>query len=290
MNNLQNMCEGHNKILLKHDSTLKDTVTLQVFLTKLSSFEKTIEAKVDTTLYSFNENLASKFNSKLDKDEFNDKIRKKACNSELAEMQNEMDTLRTQIRTFGQVLERKADEEAKIPTPTLEELERLDRQKANKEEIEDLKQQISRLEQLIHRYDEESSDNDFSETYEDEESEEDVLSLEDIEEHSKPLQVKMEDIIEEKLDQDKDKKVVKEETKEKQENDNKEEEKEKPVEKEIKVIQEIIEPRTPKTIKSNKGFRNEEIETEQGIPEKSTFSKTIKAEIKLEKALEVTLL
>ena len=57
MNNLQNMYDNHNKVLLKHEEIIRDMVTTQIYETKTTSFEKTVDAKVDTALFQFNENL-----------------------------------------------------------------------------------------------------------------------------------------------------------------------------------------------------------------------------------------
>lgn len=85
-----NMFENHNKIILKHENMLREMVTMQVYLTKNESFQKAIDARVQTALFGFNETMAVQLAKKLNTDEFYDKIRGKASAGDLAGFQLEL--------------------------------------------------------------------------------------------------------------------------------------------------------------------------------------------------------
>jgi len=82
------------------------------------------------------------------------------------------------------VLEGKADDEEKIPGPTLKELEKLDASKAERYELDQLKEEVTRLENMLSRYNGDYNEGDYVDSFlEGEESEiEDVLSLGEVEE------------------------------------------------------------------------------------------------------------
>lgn len=52
-----NMYDNHNKIILKHENMLKDMLTIQVYSAKNDTFQKSIDARVQTSLFAFNETM-----------------------------------------------------------------------------------------------------------------------------------------------------------------------------------------------------------------------------------------
>lgn len=60
------------------------------------------------------------------------------------------------------VLEGKADEDTKIPAPTLMELQKLEMEKADRKELEHLKAEIERLDNIVQDLDEEIIEGEYS--------------------------------------------------------------------------------------------------------------------------------
>jgi hypothetical protein len=187
--NLQQMSESHNRIILKNESLIKDMMAISVYEVKNVTFKNEIETRVNTMLYSFNETLNKQLDLKINADEFYNKVRCKANMKVVSGLQLELSQQKEMIKRNKVALERKVDGEDQIPTPTLEEIARLDEQKASKIEVEQLRQEISRLEIIINRVDRGYSEGEgFSSRYEGEESEEEVLSLDNIDEVQKPTE------------------------------------------------------------------------------------------------------
>jgi hypothetical protein len=84
------MTETHNQIIYKHENMLKDMLTLQTYSMKNELFLKDIDAKVNSSLYGFNETLSKQLKTKVDLDEFNKRIREKAGVNELGALQLEL--------------------------------------------------------------------------------------------------------------------------------------------------------------------------------------------------------
>jgi hypothetical protein len=185
-------------------------------------------------------------------------------------------------------LERKADEEIKIPAPTLEELQKLDKNKANRIELDNLKQEVDRLEQLVARFDEEFTEGEgLDDSYfEGEESEdEDVLSLGEVDGLDKMKRDDHKEGVEE------DKVEEKEKQKENQEKENKEDENkddgkkedEKKEETQLEIIKEV---ETEKKLKLTEKPSENNIIAKLAEDKRQLFNKTVKVEIDIPKHLE----
>jgi hypothetical protein len=175
-------------------------------------------------------------------------------------------------------LERKADEEIKIPAPTLEELQKLDKNKANRIELDNLKQEVDRLEQLVARFDEEFTEGEgLDDSYfEGEESEdEDVLSLGEVDGLDKMKRDDHKEGVEE------DKVEEKEKQKENQEKENKEDEKKE--ETQLEIIKEV---ETEKKLKLTEKPSENNIIAKLAEDKRQLFNKTVKVEIDIPKQLE----
>jgi hypothetical protein len=248
--NLQQMSESHNRIILKNETLIKDMMTISIYEVKNVTFKNEIETRVDIKFHGFNEIINKQLDLKINADEFYNKIRSKANLKVVSGLQLELSQQKERIKRNEAALERKVDGEDKISTPTLEEISRLDEQKASKSEVEQLRQEISRLEIIINRLDHGYSEGEgFSSRYEGEESEEEVLSLDNIDEVPKPT------------------------------GDNEEPPKEEiPLETPKEEEEPIKEETKNKDLPQNKLGDIVEV-----VKEKAMFSKTVKIDIKLEK-------
>ncbi|CAI2387265.1 unnamed protein product [Moneuplotes crassus] len=292
MSNVEDIVDNHNKVLLNHDRMIKENSNVKISPGRI---ERTVLSKLDSAIAAFQTTISTLLKSKIEREEFYEKFREKASMAELGTIQLEVASQKTKIGLLNQAVERKADEEAKIPAPTLEELERLEKIKANKDEVEDLRLQIERLEGLIHKMEEEEySQEDYSESYEGEESEEDVISLEDIEEIPKPLPMKMDEIQEEKPEA-KSKEEKSDNLKIKQEKDPKNPDGKDQSNPKIELGElskitkkdqhiDLLNIQTPKeSTTKNVDLMHEKAESDKQTPSRSAFSKTMKYDFKPDK-------
>lgn len=263
------MCESHNGIILKHENILKDVLSMSVYLTKNESFQHEIDSKVDSALFMFTQSMNKQLVTKVEKDEFYDKIREKASMTDLATLQLELAQQKEQIKVMNQVLEQKADEEKKIPTATLDEFDRLDREKANRDELEKLRMEISRLESIVNRMEDDFTEGEgFSEELENEESEEEVLSLGEIDQV--PTTAPRKNTDEAPLDETP-----------KPDEENKTDEVPKPDQ--TPKAEEINKESETPIANQNEDLKQEEKHSDKAGSEKSQFSRTVKVNIKLDK-------
>lgn len=96
--NLQQMCDSHNQIILKHENMLHDMMTIRIYDTKNITFQREIETKVETMLFGFNEILNKHLELKINANEFYTKLRSKANMIDVSGLQLELSQQKDEIK------------------------------------------------------------------------------------------------------------------------------------------------------------------------------------------------
>lgn len=178
MTHFQTMVEEHNKIILKHQEFLKECLTLGAYNTKNQIFQQEMEDKVQDSLNQFDLKLSQEMRLKVDEDVFSRKLNDKAGANDVGSIYLDVNRIKIDINRIQESLEKKADDSIKIPAATEEELQNLQVKKADKSEIDSLRQEIERLENIVRNIEDEFSEGDSYDEYDDEDSQvEDVISL-----------------------------------------------------------------------------------------------------------------
>ena len=106
MNHIFEIQEEHNNILLKHESCIKEMMTLGTYLTRNETFLKEVDMRVENALISFNQNLIMVLKEKVNIEDFNRRIREKASLTELSGLQLEITSLKDQVKVMRQIVEK----------------------------------------------------------------------------------------------------------------------------------------------------------------------------------------
>lgn len=106
MKHIFDVQEEHNSILLKHESNIKDMMTLGTYQAKNEMFLKEVDMRVENALISFNQNLVMVLKDKIGLEEFNRRIRDKIGVTEFSGLQLEVTNLKDQIKIMKQIVEK----------------------------------------------------------------------------------------------------------------------------------------------------------------------------------------
>lgn len=151
---------------------------MSTYNTKNQIFMTEIEARVISKLETFNKNVVYELKLKVDEDEFNRRMLDKAAANDVGKLFLDVIEIKNDIYNLKEVLNSKADEVDKIQPATEEELIKLQQNKAEKMDLENLKNDLLRLEGIVDQLDEGYSEGESYDEYDDEDSQvEDVISL-----------------------------------------------------------------------------------------------------------------
>ena len=163
-----------NSILCSHESILQNSVMKADLKIQMDNFKTDIMIHISDELGNFTKKFNSDLNKKVDSTIFLDKLNLRATKEQLSDITDQIVEFYNKMGLMNSYLEQKRKDEENNRNPMQQDIDRLDNDKADKLEFDQLRNKVEELKEIVDSFD----DMDDEDEFDDEDSiEEDVLSL-----------------------------------------------------------------------------------------------------------------